>query len=199
VLLIIIMMAATSMSSVRIIPQGFVGILLILGQYRQQLQPGFHLVIPMISQVIKVDIREQVLEIPRQEYISKDNAPVNIDAIIHFKVTDAERAQFAIADYHSGTTRLAQSSIRSIVGEMKLNDLLHGRHVLAAKLLERLEPDCSKWGVEIQRAEINNIDPAGPIKESMRESAYQGTDSSKKNEPSGKSEDKRPKTDDAIV
>ena len=100
------------------------GIVTRLGSYRRIINPGFNVVSPL-SVVLKIDLRTQVLEVPRQEVITKDNSPTNVDAIIYIKVVDAPKAIFQVQDYHVATVALAQTTLRSIIGDMELDEVLY--------------------------------------------------------------------------
>ncbi|MCK4444937.1 MAG: SPFH/Band 7/PHB domain protein, partial [Thermoplasmata archaeon] len=96
------------------------GLYIRLGNFKRVLNPGVNFVAPLISQVIKMDLRTQVLDVPRQEVITKDNSPTNVDAIIYIKIIDPTKAFFEVTDYKLATIALAQTTLRSIIGDMEL-------------------------------------------------------------------------------
>jgi len=169
IVLISVLFAVVLISAVKIVTQGFIGVLLVFGQYRKQMEPGFHMVIPLISRVIILDMREQVLDVPRQEVITKDNSPVNVDAVIYIKVMDAERAQFAVSDYRMASVKLAQTSLRAIIGDMELDEILYNRDAINNRLRDKLDIDTDSWGVQVIRVEIKEVDPAPAVKSAMEE------------------------------
>jgi len=144
------------------------GIVTYLGRFRRIIDPGFNLVSPL-SRVLKVDLRTQVLEVPRQEVITKDNSPTNVDAIIYIKVTDPPKAIFAVQDYHVATVALAQTTLRSIIGDMELDEVLYNRERINTRLRDILDEATDKWGVRVDAVEIKEVDPVGPVKTAMEE------------------------------
>ena len=144
------------------------GIVTLLGSYKRMINPGFNLVSPL-SQVLKIDLRTQVLEVPRQEVITKDNSPTNVDAIIYIKVVDAPKAIFQVQNYHIATVALAQTTLRSIIGDMELDEVLYNRERINTRLRDILDESTDKWGVRVDAVEIKEVDPVGPVKTAMEE------------------------------
>ena len=144
------------------------GIVTLLGSYKRMINPGFNIVSPL-SQVLKIDLRTQVLEVPRQEVITKDNSPTNVDAIIYIKVVDAPKAIFQVQDYHVATVALAQTTLRSIIGDMELDEILYNRERINTRLRDILDEATDKWGVRVDAVEIKEVDPVGPVKSAMEE------------------------------
>ena len=144
------------------------GIQTILGSYKRTLSHGLNFVSPL-STVMKIDIRTQVLEVPRQEVITKDNSPTNVDAIIYIKVVDVTRAIFEVQDYHVATVALAQTTLRSIIGDMELDEVLYNRERINTRLRDILDEATDKWGVRVDAVEIKEVDPVGPVKAAMEE------------------------------
>ncbi|HYA56984.1 MAG TPA: SPFH domain-containing protein [Thermoplasmata archaeon] len=144
------------------------GIVTLLGSYKRMINPGFNLVSPLAS-VLKIDLRTQVLEVPRQEVITKDNSPTNVDAIIYIKVVDAPKAIFQVQDYHIATVALAQTTLRSIIGDMELDEILYNRERINTRLRDILDEATDKWGVRVDAVEIKEVDPVGPVKTAMEE------------------------------
>jgi regulator of protease activity HflC (stomatin/prohibitin superfamily) len=133
------------------------------------LNPGFNLVPPLISQVVKLDLRTQVLDVPRQEVITKDNSPTNVDAIIYIKVVDPKKAYFEVTDYRMATVALAQTTLRSIIGDMELDEILYNRERINLKLRDVLDVATDAWGVRVEAVEIREVDPVGSVKSAMEE------------------------------
>ncbi|HXW66374.1 MAG TPA: SPFH domain-containing protein [Thermoplasmata archaeon] len=144
------------------------GIVTLLGSYKRIINPGFNLVSPL-AQVLKIDLRTQVLEVPRQEVITKDNSPTNVDAIIYIKVVDAPKAIFQVQNYHVATVALAQTTLRSIIGDMELDEVLYNRERINTRLRDILDESTDKWGVRVDAVEIKEVDPVGPVKSAMEE------------------------------
>ncbi len=144
------------------------GIVIYLGSYKRTLNPGFNTVSP-ISSVMKIDLRTQVLEVPRQEVITKDNSPTNVDAIIYIKVVDSPKALFQVQDYHVATVALAQTTLRSVIGDMELDEILYNRERINTRLRDILDEATDRWGVRVEAVEIKEVDPVGPVKAAMEE------------------------------
>ena len=144
------------------------GIVILFGAYKRVLNPGFNWVIPFAS-VLRIDLRTQVLEVPRQEVITKDNSPTNVDAIIYIKVVDPPKAIFQVQDFHVATVALAQTTLRSIIGDMELDEILYNRERINARLRDILDEATDKWGVRVDAVEIKEVDPVGPVKAAMEE------------------------------
>src|SRR5512137_90214 len=140
-----------------------------LGRYVRILNQGFNYVTPMINEVIKIDLRTQVLDVPRQEVITRDNSPVNVDAIIYIKVIDPSKAFFQVTDYRAATIYLAQTTLRSLVGDMELDEILSNRQKINLHLRDVLDEAKDKWGVKVEGVEIREVDPAGKVKDAMED------------------------------
>jgi regulator of protease activity HflC (stomatin/prohibitin superfamily) len=144
------------------------GVVTVLGKYKGLRSQGLAFVSP-IATVILLDLRTQVLEVPRQEVITKDNSPTNVDAIIYIKVVDPPKAIFEVQDYHVATVALAQTTLRSIIGDMELDEILYNRERINTRLRDILDEATDKWGVRVDAVEIKEVDPVGPVKAAMEE------------------------------
>ena len=167
--LVIIVAIVSVLSGVKIIQPYEQAVYMRLGKYIRVLNQGMNFVCPLINQVVKLDLRTQVLDVPRQEVITKDNSPVYVDAIIYIKVTDPKNAFFEVTDYRTATVYLAQTTLRSIVGEMELDEILSSREKINIQLRDVLDEATDKWGVKIDAVEIREVDPAVKVKDSMEE------------------------------
>jgi len=156
-------------SGVTIIQPYEQGLWIVLGQYRRRLNPGFNWVYPLISDVIRLDLRTQVLDVPRQEVITKDNSPTNVDAIVYIRVIDPGKAYFEVVNYHVATVSLAQTTLRSVVGDMELDEILYNREFINTKLRDILDHATDAWGVKVEAVEIREVDPVGSVKSAMEE------------------------------
>ncbi len=165
VILIAIVLAVRGIHFVQPYQQGIV---ILFGAYKRILNPGFNWVVPFAS-VLSIDLRTQVLEVPRQEVITKDNSPTNVDAIIYTKVVDPPKAIFQVQDYHVATVALAQTTLRSIIGDMELDEILFNRERINTRLRDILDEATDKWGVRVDAVEIKEVDPVGPVKAAMEE------------------------------
>jgi regulator of protease activity HflC (stomatin/prohibitin superfamily) len=145
------------------------GLLIVLGNFRKRLNPGFNFVPPLISRVVKLDLRTQTLDVPRQEVITKDNSPTNVDAIIYIKVVDPSKSYFEVQNYKMATIYLAQTTLRSLIGDMELDEILYQRDKINTHLRDILDEATDKWGVKVEAVEIREVDPVGPVKAAMEE------------------------------
>lgn len=169
IVLALIILAVVMASAVVIIQPYEEGIYIVLGRYRRILKPGWNFRIPFISKVMIVDERVQTLDVPKQEVITKDNSPTNVDAVIYIKVVDPKKAVFEVQNYKTATIYLAQTNLRSVIGDMELDEILSNRHVINEKLRNDLDKATDPWGVRVESVEIKEVDPVGPVKKAMEE------------------------------
>jgi regulator of protease activity HflC (stomatin/prohibitin superfamily) len=153
--------------SIRIIRPYEKGLVERLGRYQRTLDSGLNLVMPFFDVVLKVDMREVVLDVPSQMVITKDNVNVEVDCIIYCQVTDPVRARYEISNYIMAATKLAQTNLRNIIGEMELDQSLTSRDTINTQLRDVLDTATDKWGVKVNRVEIQRIDPPVDITEAM--------------------------------
>ncbi|RKZ36475.1 MAG: SPFH/Band 7/PHB domain protein, partial [Gammaproteobacteria bacterium] len=138
------------------------------GKYTKTLEPGWRFVLPLFETISnKVDIREQVKDVPPQEVITKDNAMVKVDGVIFYKVLDAEKATYKVTDLDGAIEQLTITNIRSVMGSMDLDDILSKRDEINEKLLEVVDEATDPWGVKNTRIEIKDITPPLDLVESM--------------------------------
>jgi regulator of protease activity HflC (stomatin/prohibitin superfamily) len=153
--------------SIRIIRPFERGLIERLGKYQRLLDPGLNMIVPFFDTVIKVDMREVVLDVPPQMVITKDNVNVEVDAIIYAQVTDPVRSRYEIANYIIAATKLAQTNLRNVIGEMDLDNCLSSRDEVNGQLRDVLDEATDKWGVRVNRVEMQRIDPPRDITEAM--------------------------------
>lgn len=169
VVLVIFALMAILGAMIRIIQPYQQGLYIRLGNFMRVLNPGVNFVAPLVSQVVKIDLRTQVLDVPRQEVITKDNSPTNVDAIIYIKVIDPIKSFFEVTDYTIATIALAQTTLRSILGDMELDEILYNRDTINVRLRDVLDHATDAWGVKVEAVEIREVDPVGPVKAAMEE------------------------------
>ncbi len=138
-----------------------------LGRYVRTASPGLTFIIPFIDTLRKVDMREQVVDVPAQEVITKDNVVVTVDAIVYYEATDPVKLVYNVADFYQAATKLAQTNLRNVVGEMELDQALTSREVINTKLRMVLDDATDKWGVRVVRVEIKRIDPPADVTQAM--------------------------------
>jgi regulator of protease activity HflC (stomatin/prohibitin superfamily) len=145
------------------------GVIQRLGRYTRTAGPGLTLIVPFIEGMQKIDMREQVVDVPPQEVITKDNVVVTVDAIVYYEATDPVKLVYNVADFYAAATKLAQTNLRNVVGDMELDQALTSRDVINAKLREVLDNATDKWGVRIVRVEIKRIDPPTDVTQAMHQ------------------------------
>ena len=153
--------------SVRIIRPYQVGVVERLGRFYRLLRPGLRMVVPFLDLVRVVDLREQVVDVPPQEVITKDNVIVTVDGIIYYQIVDAPKMLYNIANFSVAVINLAQTTLRNIIGELDLDQTLTSREIINAKLRTVLDEATDKWGVKVTRVELKRIDPPRDVMEAM--------------------------------
>jgi len=139
------------------------GVVFMLGRFWKVKGPGLIIVIPMIQQMVRVDLRTIVMDVPSQDVISRDNVSVKVNAVIYFRVLDAERAIIQVENYYEATSQLAQTTLRSVLGQHELDDMLAERDKLNQDIQQLLDEQTDAWGIKVANVEIKHVD----IDESM--------------------------------
>jgi regulator of protease activity HflC (stomatin/prohibitin superfamily) len=165
--LIVILVLVVIFRSIRIVQQGFVGVVKRLGQFHSIRNPGITFLIPFIDLMATVDMRETPRTGDRQDVISRDNVSMQCNATIFSQVVDARSALFVVSDYFVAVDQLARSSLRAVFGELTLDEALSQREQINARLQSRMEAETDKWGVRINRVEIIDIVPPQQILQAM--------------------------------
>lgn len=172
VLAFLAFVGVTIFKGVRIVPQGYKWIVQRLGKYHTTLNPGLNFVIPYIDEVAyKITTKDIVLDIPSQEVITRDNAVLVMNAVAYINLTTPEKAVYGIENYTWAIQNLVQTSLRSIVGEMDLDDALSSRDHIKAKLKAAISDDISDWGITLKTVEIQDIQPSHTMQAAMEEQA----------------------------
>jgi len=154
-------------AAIRIIRPFERGLVERMGRFQRVLEPGLNLIIPLFDTVNKIDMREVVLDVPPQLVITKDNVGVEVDAVIYAQVTDPVRARYEISNYILAATKLAQTNLRNVIGELDLDASLSSRDSINSQLRDVLDSATDKWGVKVNRVELQRIDPPVDITEAM--------------------------------
>jgi regulator of protease activity HflC (stomatin/prohibitin superfamily) len=135
--------------------------------YEKTVEPGLRYTIPFIQRMLRVNMREQVIDVPPQEIITEDNVIVTIDAIVYYQIMDPKRALYEIEDFELAIIKLAQTTLRNIVGEMSLDTCLTSRDRINSELRKVLDEATDKWGTKVNRIEVQRIDPPSDIQQAM--------------------------------
>ena len=156
--------AATGLRIVRPYEQGLVEF---LGKYQRTVDPGLRFIMPFVKKLLKVDMREQVVDVPPQEVITKDNVVVTVDAVIYYEATDPVKLKYAVGNFILAITKLAQTNLRNVVGDLQLDEALVSREVINSKLRQILDDATDKWGTRVVRVEIQRIEPPPDVTDAM--------------------------------
>ncbi|HVO33872.1 MAG TPA: SPFH domain-containing protein [Elusimicrobiota bacterium] len=143
------------------------GLVETFGQYSRTVNAGLVLIFPPFQDLNRVDMREQVMDVPPQDVITKDNASVTVDAVFYFQVTDPVKVKYNVANFAMASIKLAQTNLRNIIGEMELDQTLTSRERINSQLRQVLDEATDKWGVKVVRVEIQKIEPPTDITTSM--------------------------------
>lgn len=138
-----------------------------LGKYKRTAESGLTLVIPLVQRMIKVDMREQVVDVPPQAVITQDNVVVDVDAVVYYQVYDPVKVTYNVADFYSAATKLAQTNLRNLIGDLALDETLTSRELINTKLQAILDEATDQWGVKVTRVELQRIDPPTDVTEAM--------------------------------
>ena len=172
VVVFVVLVLITIMLGVRIVPQGNKSVVQRLGKYHKTLGPGLNIIFPYIDSVAyKVTTKDIVLDIPSQEVITRDNAVLIVNAIAYINIVAPEKAVYGVENYIIAIQNLVQTSLRSIVGEMDLDDALSSRDQIKAKLKTAISDDISDWGITLKTVEIQDIKPSETMQKAMEEQA----------------------------
>ncbi len=134
------------------------GVIFMLGRFWRVKGPGLIIVIPIIQQMVRVDLRTVVMDVPSQDVISRDNVSVKVNAVVYFRVIDPEKAIIQVADFFSATSQLAQTTLRSVLGQHELDEMLAERERLNADVQSILDQQTDAWGIKVSNVEIKHVD-----------------------------------------
>ena len=172
VVVFVVLVLITITMGVRIVPQGSKYVVQRLGKYHKTLLPGLNIIVPYIDTVAhKVTTKDIVMDIPSQEVITRDNAVLIVNAIAYINIVSPEKAVYGVENFILAIQNLVQTSLRSIVGEMNLDDALSSRDHIKAKLKTAISDDIADWGITLKTVEIQDIKPSDTMQKAMEEQA----------------------------
>ncbi|NLI97368.1 SPFH/Band 7/PHB domain protein [bacterium] len=163
----IIFILIVVLSSLRIVQPWQKGLVVRLGRYQRTVNPGLNMVNPFLERLTKVDMREQVVDVPPQEVITQDNVVVTVDAVIYYEVTDPVKVTYNVQDFRLAVIKLAQTNLRNVVGDLTLDTSLTSRESINAKLRSVLDEATDKWGTRVTRVELQRIEPPRDVTDAM--------------------------------
>ncbi|MGH8738627.1 MAG: slipin family protein [Burkholderiales bacterium] len=155
VLIVVILLAIMSLKVLREYERG---VIFLLGRFQKVKGPGLILVIPGIQQMVRMDLRTVVLDVPSQDVISRDNVSVKVNAVLYFRVVDPEKAVIQVADYLGATSQLAQTTLRAVLGKHELDEMLAERDKLNLDIQTVLDTQTDAWGIKVANVEIKHVD-----------------------------------------
>ena len=161
--LLLLIALAIIASSIRIFREYERGVVFMLGRFWKVKGPGLVLIVPVVQQVVRMDLRTIVLDVPQQDVITRDNVSVKVSAVVYFRVVDPERAVIQVAKFMEATSQLSQTTLRAVLGKHELDALLAEREQLNADIQKTLDSQTDAWGVKVSTVEIKHVD----INESM--------------------------------
>jgi len=145
-------------TAIRILREYQRGVVFTLGRFTGVKGPGLIILIPFVQQMVRVDLRTIVLDVPTQDVISHDNVSVHVNAVVYFRVVDPEKAIIQVEDFHDATSQLAQTTLRSVLGRHELDEMLAERERLNSDIQEILDKQTDAWGIKISNVEIKHVD-----------------------------------------
>ncbi|MDH3729680.1 MAG: SPFH/Band 7/PHB domain protein [Acidimicrobiia bacterium] len=163
----VVVVIATVAAAAKIVRQFEKGLVERFGRYARTIDPGLNFILPFIEQIQRVDMREQVVDVPPQEVITKDNVVVTVDAVVYYQATDPVKLKYNVASFIVAATKLAQTNLRNIIGDLQLDGALTSRETINTQLREILDDATDVWGTKVVRVEIQRIEPPPDVTEAM--------------------------------
>jgi regulator of protease activity HflC (stomatin/prohibitin superfamily) len=157
-LVVILFVLGLLLSALKILREYERGVVFFLGRFQRVKGPGLIIVIPIVQQMVRVDLRTVVMDVPTQDVISRDNVSVKVNAVVYFRVVDPERAIIQVENFHAATSELAQTTLRSVLGAHELDEMLTSRDQLNRDIQEILDKQTDAWGIKVSNVEIKHVD-----------------------------------------
>lgn len=157
-IIITVLVIAFLASAIRILREYERGVVFTLGRFWKVKGPGFIIIIPLIQQMVRVDLRTVVMDVPTQDVISRDNVSVKVNAVVYFRVVDSEKAIIQVENFYMATSQLAQTTLRSVLGQHELDEMLAEREKLNVDIQDILDKQTDAWGIKVSNVEIKHVD-----------------------------------------
>jgi regulator of protease activity HflC (stomatin/prohibitin superfamily) len=154
-------------AAIKIVSQYEKGLIERFGRFQRMVDPGLRFIVPFIERIRRVDMREQVVDVPPQDVITADNVVVTVDAVVYYQATDPVKLKYNVANFILAATKLAQTNLRNVVGDLSLDEALTSRERINTQLREILDEATDVWGTKVVRVEIQRIDPPPDVTEAM--------------------------------
>ena len=167
IVVVVAVIVALIVLAVRIVRPFQKGVIERFGKYRRTADPGLKMIIPFVDRMTRVDMRENVVEVPPQDVITKDNVEVTVDAVIYYIPVDAVKLIYNVTNFYLAATKLAQTNLRNVIGEMQLDETLTSRETINTKLRDILAVATDDWGVNVVRVELQRIEPPADVTQAM--------------------------------
>jgi regulator of protease activity HflC (stomatin/prohibitin superfamily) len=155
---VILIVVLLMVSAIRILREYERGVIFLLGRFWKVKGPGFIIVIPLIQQMVRVDLRTIVMDVPSQDVISRDNVSVHVNAVVYFRVIEPDKAIIQVEDFYEATSQLAQTTLRSVLGQHELDEMLSERERLNIDIQNSLDQQTDAWGIKVSNVEIKHVD-----------------------------------------
>lgn len=171
VLVILVIVGIFIFSGIKVINQYERGVMLTLGRFTGIKDPGLRVIVPIFQRIIKVDVRTNTIDIPKQEVITKDNVTVNVDAVVYFRVIDPAKAILETTNYIYASSQFAQAALRDVTGNVELDSLLGKRDEVSGQIKQIVDAQSEKWGIDVEVVKIQNIELPTDMKRAMAKQA----------------------------
>ncbi len=158
VAILLVLLVSFLTSAIKVYREYERGVLFTLGRYTKTIGPGLVIVIPVIQQTVRADLRTLVVDVPSQDVISRDNVSVKVNAVIYYRIVEPDKAVLNVEDYSAATSQLAQTTLRSVLGKHELDEMLAERDKLNADIQEILDSQTDAWGIKVANVEIKHVD-----------------------------------------
>lgn len=169
--ILVIILVIFVLSGLKVVNQYERGVVLTLGRLTGVRDPGLRVIIPIFQRMIRVDIRTNTIDIPKQEVITKDNVTVNVDAVVYFRVTNATKAILEVTNFIYASSQFAQAALRDVTGNVELDSLLGKREEVSTQIKDIVDKQTDKWGIDVESVKIQNIELPQDMKRAMAKQA----------------------------